>query len=73
MKSYYFTFGFAHVHAVNGFTYDKDIVVEIIADHDDHARQIMIRNFGTMWAFQYEEVPNMKYFPRGIKKLNPIR
>lgn len=66
----YFTFGFGHVHAVNGFTYDKDVVVKIKAPDP---RQIMFNTFGRMWAMQYNEeevTPEfMLYFPRGIKEL----
>lgn len=70
MEKYYFTFGFSHAHAVSGFTYDKDIVVQIQAESYGHAREIMVQYFGTKWAFQYESVPDMSYFPRGIKELN---
>lgn len=62
----YYTFGFAHAHAVNGFTYDKDVVVEITAPDP---RAVMLRAFGREWAFEYCEVPDLKWFPRGVKVL----
>ena len=69
MKKYYFTFGQSHVHSVAGFTYDKDIVVEIEAMGSNQAREIMMRTFGRIWGMQYDEPPPMEFFPRGIKKI----
>lgn len=66
MKEYYFTFGQTHVHSVNGFTFDKDVVVMIKSTSYDTARAIMIAYFGYKWAMQYDHTPNMFYFPRGI-------
>ncbi len=66
IRTSWFTFGFAHVHALNGFTYDKDVVVQITALDP---RAIMIQNFGKVWSFEYGEEPDMSYFPRGIKVL----
>lgn len=68
MKTSYFTFGFAHAHAVRGFTYDKDIVVKITADDP---RKIMQDTFGNKWSMEYkDQPPNMALFPRGIKVLS---
>lgn len=69
LKSYYFTFGQGHVHSLGGFTYDKDIVVEVSADSNAEARAIMFNYFGRKWGMQYDKKPDMKYFPRGIKKI----
>ena len=66
MCPYYFTFGFAHAHAMNGVTYDKDCVVVIYATSATVARHIMVQNFGKLWAFQYTEQPDMALFPRGL-------
>lgn len=66
MKTRYFTFGQSHVHSIDGFTYDKDVVVKITAEDP---RDVMVANFGQVWAFEYEYEPNMKFFPRGIKEL----
>lgn len=62
----YFTFGQTHVHSVDGFTYDKDIVVEITANNP---RQTMFDTFGCQWGMEYEQKPPMELFPRGIKVL----
>lgn len=69
MKNFYFTFGQNHTHSVNGFTYDKDIVVQIDAKNSNGARTIMFNIFGKKWSMQYEELPDMSYFPRGIKRV----
>lgn len=68
MKAY-FTFGQGHAHSVNGFTYDKDVVVEIEAKDP---RRVMFETFGSKWSTEYDELPDMSFFPRGVKKLNPI-
>lgn len=66
MRTAYFTFGQNHAHAVNGFTYDKDVVVKITAADP---RGVMVAVFGRKWAFEYDEPPDMKHYPRGIKEL----
>ena len=69
MKKYYFTFGQTHVHSINGKTFDKDCVVEIEADGSDKARTKMFEVFGPKWAMQYDELPNMEFYPRGRMKI----
>lgn len=66
MKKRYFTFGQSHTHSIGGFTYDKDVVVEIEAENP---REVMVKTFGQTWAFEYDELPDMSLFPRGVKKL----
>lgn len=70
MKTFYFTFGQSHVHSVNEFTWDKDVVCAIQAESEIKAREIMASHFGMLWGNSYEKCPDMKYFPRGIKNLN---
>ena len=65
-RTAWFTFGQSHVHSIGGFTYDKDIVVEITAENP---REEMFRVFGDKWAMQYDSKPNMSFYPRGIKKI----
>lgn len=62
----YFSFGQSHVHSVNGFTYDKDVLVKIRANDP---RQVMFDTFGEKWAMQYDEPPDAQFYPRGIKDL----
>ena len=69
MKTFYFTFGQVHTHSYNGKTLDKDIVVEMSAEDSTEARERMFELFGKKWAFQYNEKPDMSFFPRGIFKI----
>jgi hypothetical protein len=65
----YFTFGFQHVHVVNGFTYDRNVLIKITAEDP---RQVMFDTFGEQWAMQYTEddLPELlPYYPRGVKEL----
>lgn len=62
----YFSFGQTHVHSVNGFTFDKDVLVKIT--HDD-PRARMFELFGSKWGMQYPEPPDPQYYPRGIKEV----
>jgi hypothetical protein len=63
----YYTFGFDHAHAVNGFTYDKDVVVKITAPNP---RAVMFQWFGSRWSMEYtEEDLDLSYYPRGVKEL----
>ena len=65
-KTAWFTFGQQHVHRINGFTYDANVVVKITAP-DPRAR--MIELFGAKWSMQYdsEEAVDLSYYPRGVK------
>lgn len=63
MRTSYFTFGQAHIHKVDSIIYDKDCVLKIVANEP---RDVMFESFGPKWAFEYDEPPDIKYFPRGI-------
>jgi hypothetical protein len=65
----YFTFGQGHTHRVNDFTWDKDVVCAISARTVSEAREKMFDAFGAEWAFQYDECPDIEFFPRGLKEL----
>ena len=62
----WFTFGQVHTHFVTGITFDKDCVVKITAFS---ARKVMFDTFGTKWAMEYNEQPDLRYFPRGVIEL----
>lgn len=66
MNTSYFTLGQQHVHSYNGETLDKDIVIKITAK-DPRAK--MFELFGPVWSLQYDECPEMEYFPRGIYEI----
>jgi len=67
MKTSYFTLGQSHVHTYNCFILDHNCVIKIT---DEDPRSVMVENFGLKWAFEYDECPEMKYFPCGIYNLN---
>lgn len=50
----YFTFGFDHVHRIDGRTYDADTIVCITADDP---RAVMLEMFGREWCGEYDAVP----------------
>lgn len=68
-KSYYFTFGQVHTHAHMGNTLDKDCVVEIRANSSEDARKKMMLEFGQKWSMQYDELPDMSFYPRGVFRI----
>lgn len=59
----WYSFGHGHEHKFKEITLDVNILVEIT---DVNPRQVMVDLFGDEWAFEYRELPQMKYFPRGI-------
>lgn len=63
----YFTLGYIHAHKVGDHLLDKNVVIKITAADP---RKIMMENFGTKWAFQYEKLPDMNFYPRGIFDFN---
>lgn len=67
-KTAFFTFGQAHVHRVNGKTFDCDCVVKITSPDP---RQTMFENFGAKWSMEYKEMTpkTLKFFKRGIINL----
>lgn len=69
MKKFYFTFGQTHTHSHAGKTFDKDCVVEIEAVDSDTARERMFEFFGRKWSMQYDSMPDMSFFPRGVIKI----
>lgn len=68
MKTSYFTFGQSHLHRIDDFIYDKDIIVKITSEDP---RATMCELFGREWGHEYDEAhaPNTKNFPRGIKEV----
>lgn len=62
-KSTYCTFGQTHKHVIDGVIYDKDTVVKLESENPEEK---MIEMFGYNWSHIYDELPDMKYYPRGI-------
>ena len=63
IKTSYFTFGQKHVHRVNGIIWDKDCVAKITAEDP---RKVMIETFGRQWSHEYDSLPDLSYYPRGV-------
>ena len=66
MRTSYFTLGQSHIYCFNGQTLDRDCVIKITAENP---RDVMVECFGLEWAFEYDERPEMRYFPRGVYNL----
>lgn len=66
MRTAYFTFGQSHVRYLNGKVFDKDCVVKITADDP---RFEMVKEFGLKWSHEYDALPDMSFFPRGVIEL----
>lgn len=62
-RTSYFTFGYGHTHSCNGQTLDRNIVVRITAQDP---RKRMFELFGNKWAMEYDSLPKMEHYPRGI-------
>ena len=63
----YVTFGQVHIHSINGRTFDKDCIAVIPAESQEEGRELVFEYFGDKFCFEYfNQMPNMKYFPRGL-------
>ena len=69
MKPFYFTFGQAHKHVIDGEVYDVDTVVKIVAEDYGEAREIMFSYFGCIWSFQYDSLEELLPYNPKIKEL----
>ena len=72
--SRYFSLGQNHTRQLptkKGITLlDKDVLIKITAVDP---RAEMFRIFGDEWAEEYEELPDKKYYPKGIFDINKAR
>ena len=59
----YFSFGQEHYHNIDGKIFDKDCIVRI---ESTDPREVMFSVFGRKWSMQYNELPEMRHFPRGV-------
>ena len=66
----YITFGQIHAHSVNGKTFDRNCVAVIEAKTYQEGRNLAFEYFGDKWCFAYDKEPEMKYFNRGLMKVN---
>ena len=68
MKTYV-TFGFDHIHVIDGKTLDHDCVAVIESGSASEGRKKAFELFGRKFSFEYPETcwdeDKMSYFPRG--------
>lgn len=62
----FITFGQAHVHRVNGKTFDCDSVAILEGDDYAAARAKTFALFADKWHHCTEDLPEMSYYPRGL-------
>ena len=69
MKTY-ITFGQAHVHSINGKTFDKDCVAVIESVSSEQGRERAFEIFGPKFCMEYFDKEfkdeDLKYYPRGL-------
>lgn len=69
MHKTYITFGFDHVHEINGQTFDKDCVAVLTTEGPEEGRELAFGLFGRLFCFEYPEAywteDKMRYFPKG--------
>jgi len=71
MAHFYITFGWGHIHSIEGKTLDKDSVAVINAATYDEARRKAFELFGSKFGITYSEDEwnnknLLQYFPRGL-------
>jgi hypothetical protein len=71
-RSYFFTFGFDHVHPTTGEPLSRKYM-EIIAPDSEQARKLMVKLFGTKWAFQYDSVDQFGATKYSLTRLEILR
>ncbi len=69
MKTYV-TFGFDHIHKVNGKVFDKDCIAVIECRDAKEGREMAFEYFDDKFCFEYPEGywdadKDMSYYPRG--------
>lgn len=69
----YFTFGQSHKHTLTDSSgvkveFDKDCVVliETTNDNPQSPRQAMFSLFGPKWSHEYDSVPDLGFYHRGV-------
>lgn len=63
---YHITFGYDHIHEIDGILIDKDVVVSFDASSWQDARDKVSRAFGDRYCMLSITTPQMEYFKRGI-------
>ena len=71
MMKWYLTFGQAHVHRVNGKTFDCDSVAVINGPDEKTCDEMAFDLFKGQFHHHQAELPDMSYYPRGLIEVNP--
>ncbi len=71
MNTFYVTFGFAHAHHLNGYTFDHNSVGTISAEGYAQARKVCFEAFGREFSAVQHWKPTMSHYPRGLHPLDP--
>lgn len=70
MKRTYVTFGYNHIHEINGEIFDKDCVASIPCENRAQGREKAFELFGGRFCFEYHENEfdrrDLEFYPRGI-------
>jgi hypothetical protein len=66
MKKYYISFGQSHIHKLDHAVIDSNCIVEVDAPDERTARRGANALFKCKYSICYDQIPNMKHFPRGI-------
>lgn len=69
MKKFYITFGQIHTHSVNGKTFDKNSLCEIVSGNREeaHSKAMKIFNGAFHRCLTEDEIKEViGFFPRGI-------
>lgn len=70
MKSFYFTLAKNQVNHYNNEILDCNVIIQIDAINQEIAREKMFSLFKDNWNNQYEILPDIHFFEKGIKKIN---
>lgn len=74
MHKTYVTFGFDHIHRVNGKVYDKDCVAVIQAKDSQEGRALAFEYFDGKFCYEYPErfwsEEKLSFFTRGYIFVN---
>lgn len=69
MPNFYITLGQVHQHIVDGKKWDKDSVMEVVADNISVVEDYAFQEFGKSWCMVSNEAGHdQRFYPKGIIK-----
>jgi hypothetical protein len=69
----YISFGTKHIHTINGYVYDANVLAEIDCDNYSEGRRMAFELFDSKFSFSYleEDIEDIvASFPRGVHNVN---